>query len=223
VTVSGYVRASATFSGGTFASALTGFSRARQNVAAARARKALEPRPTNRSVRAVPGRPHRDPVQGGWAMPLPTIDPQIVARSGRALERYGPDFRYSHYASVRRLPVAVGGVAGVGALFALAQLPPARKALQQRLKAGDGPSAQRRARSWFTVTFVGTGGDERVVTRVSGGDPGYDETAKMLAESALALAFDDLPPTAGQVTTAVALGDALITRLRAAGMTFAVL
>ena len=41
-----------------------------------------------------------------------------------------------------------------------------------------------------------------VHTRVSGGDPGYTETAKMLAESALCLAFDDNPPTAGQVTTA---------------------
>ena len=29
----------------------------------------------------------------------------------------------------------------------------------------------------------------------------------MLAESALCLAFDDNPPTAGQVTTAVAMGD----------------
>jgi len=62
-----------------------------------------------------------------------------------------------------------------------------------------------------------------VRTRVSGGDPGYDETAKMLAESALCLAFDDNPPTAGQVTTAVAMGDRLITRLVKAGMRFEVL
>ena len=54
-------------------------------------------------------------------------------------------------------------------------------------------------------------------TRVSGGDPGYDETAKMLAESALCLAFDDNPPTAGQVTTAQAMGDALIARLQCCG------
>ncbi|MDT4964517.1 MAG: hypothetical protein QOF87_4164, partial [Pseudonocardiales bacterium] len=80
----------------------------------------------------------------------------------------------------------------------------------------------RRARSWFTVTFVGEGGGERVVTRVSGGDPGYDETAKMLAESALALAFDELPTTAGQVTTAAAMGDALLERLQLAGIKFEV-
>ena len=54
------------------------------------------------------------------------------------------------------------------------------------------------------------------MTEVAGGDPGYGETAKMLAESALCLAPDDLPPTAGQVTTAVAMGDALIERLQPA-------
>jgi saccharopine dehydrogenase (NAD+, L-glutamate forming) len=70
---------------------------------------------------------------------------------------------------------------------------------------------------------VGEGGGERVVTRVSGGDPGYDETAKMLAESGLCLAFDALPATSGQVTTAVAMGDALIDRLRKAGIAFEVL
>jgi short subunit dehydrogenase-like uncharacterized protein len=61
-----------------------------------------------------------------------------------------------------------------------------------------------------------------VFTEVCGGDPGYDETAKMFAESALSLAFDELPPTAGQVTTVQAMGDALTERLRTAGITFRV-
>ena len=39
----------------------------------------------------------------------------------------------------------------------------------------------------------------------------------MLAESALCLAFDELPPTSGQVTPAAAMGDALLERLRRAG------
>jgi len=55
---------------------------------------------------------------------------------------------------------------------------------------------------------------------VSGGDPGYGETSKMLAESALCLAFDELPESSGQVTTAVAMGDALMVRLRRAGIEF---
>ena len=45
----------------------------------------------------------------------------------------------------------------------------------------------------------------------------------MLAESALCLAHDDLPATAGQVTTAVAMGAALRERLQRAGITFEVL
>jgi len=45
----------------------------------------------------------------------------------------------------------------------------------------------------------------------------------MLAESALCLAFDELPETAGQVTTAQAMGDALLDRLQRAGMSFATL
>jgi short subunit dehydrogenase-like uncharacterized protein len=59
-----------------------------------------------------------------------------------------------------------------------------------------------------------------VHTRVSGGDPGYTETAKMLAESALSLAFDDNPPSSGQVTTAVAMGEHLTRRLIDAGIRF---
>jgi saccharopine dehydrogenase (NAD+, L-glutamate forming) len=42
----------------------------------------------------------------------------------------------------------------------------------------------------------------------------------MLAESALCLAIDELPKTSGQVSTATAMGDALITRLSTAGITF---
>jgi short subunit dehydrogenase-like uncharacterized protein len=221
--VSGYVRASAMISGGTFHSTLTGFSRARSHAAAARERKSVEGRPSDRTARNVRGRLHRDDINHSWAVPLPTVDGEVVARSARALPRYGPNFRYSHYASVKHLPTVVGGVVGVGALFGLAQIPPARKALLSWLKPGDGPSPEKRARSWFTVTFVGEGGGERVVTRVSGGDPGYDETAKMLSESALSLAFDELPSTAGQVTTATAMGDALLARLQEAGITFDVL
>jgi short subunit dehydrogenase-like uncharacterized protein len=138
------------------------------------------------------------------------------------VERYGPDFRYSHFVAVPHLWTAGGIVGGVAGLFVAAQIPPARTALLKRLPAGEGPSAAKRARSWFRVTFVGEGGGERVVTRVSGGDPGYDETAKMLAEAALALAFDDLPATAGQVTTVTAMGDALLTRLQKAGIGFEV-
>jgi short subunit dehydrogenase-like uncharacterized protein len=88
---------------------------------------------------------------------------------------------------------------------------------------GAGPSPEDREKGWFKVRFVGEGGGRRVVTQVSGGDPGYTETAKMLVESALSLAHDDLPETAGQLTPAIAMGDALIERLQRGGITFEVL
>ena len=106
--------------------------------------------------------------------------------------------------------------------MAAAQVPPLRNLLLKRVPQGEGPSERKRAKSWFTVQFVGEGGGERVVTRVSGGDPGYDETAKMLAESALCLLLDDNPETAGSVTTAQAMGDNLMARLVAGGITFEV-
>ncbi|MEU9516970.1 saccharopine dehydrogenase NADP-binding domain-containing protein [Streptomyces sp. NPDC048224] len=222
LSVDGYVRVGAAFSGGTFASALGQFARGRRLRAAALERRRHEPRLVGRRVVTPTGAPRFAGEVGAWALPLPTVDAQIVRRSAKALERYGPDFRYRHYAAVRHLPVAVGGVAAVGALLAAAQVPPARRWLSGRLAPGDGPSAERRARSWFSVRFVGEGGGRKVFTEVAGGDPGYDETAKMLAEAALCLALDTLPPTAGQVTTAVAMGDALTERLRAAGIDFRV-
>ncbi|MFD6169326.1 saccharopine dehydrogenase family protein [Streptomyces coeruleorubidus] len=222
LTVEGFVTADAAFSGGTFASALNQFARQREMAAAARDRRRHEPRLVGRRASAPAGAPRFAKEVGAWALPMPTIDPQIVRRSASALDRYGPDFRYRQYAAVRHLPVAVGGVAAVGALVAAAQVPPARRWLSGRLRPGDGPSPEKRAKSWFSLRFVGEGGGRRVYTEVSGGDPGYDETAKMLAESALCLAFDDLPKTAGQVTTAMAMGDALIGRLRAAGIRFRV-
>ncbi|WP_395575914.1 saccharopine dehydrogenase family protein [Streptomyces sp. BK79] len=222
LSVDGFVSVDAAFSGGTFASALGQFARGRQLQAAARERRRHEPRLVGRRAATPTGAPRFAGEVGAWALPLPTIDAQIVRRSAKALDRYGPDFRYRHYAAVRRLPVAVGGVAAVGALLAAAQVPPARRWLSDRLKPGDGPGPERRAKSWFSVRFVGEGGGRRVFTEVTGGDPGYDETAKMFAEAALALALDDLPPTAGQVTTAVAMGDALTERLEAAGIRFRV-
>jgi short subunit dehydrogenase-like uncharacterized protein len=111
----------------------------------------------------------------------------------------------------------------VGTVALLAPLPPTRKLLLKLKSPGEGPDEAERAKSWFKVKFVGEGGGERVVTEVAGGDPGYSETSKMLAESALCLAFDDLPESSGQVTTAVAMGDALLTRLQRAGITFRVL
>jgi short subunit dehydrogenase-like uncharacterized protein len=222
IRLEGYVRVGATFSGGTYHSTIHGMSRLRQSIQVARERRRLEPRPGGRRVRGVPGKPHHDAAAGGWVVPLPTIDPQTVVRSARALDRYGPDFSYSHYAVVKRLPVVAGIAAGAVTLTALAQIPPARRALLKLQDSGEGPSPEQRERSWFRVRFRGESDSGRVFTEVSGGDPGYSETSKMLAESALCLAYDQLPERSGQLTPAVAMGQALIDRLTRAGLEFRV-
>jgi short subunit dehydrogenase-like uncharacterized protein len=220
VAVRGVVRAGAIASGGTFHSAMGIMSRARETRAAAKARRAIEGRPEGRSSKAVAGKPHRDKVLGWWLLPLPTIDPTIVARSGAALPAYGPRFTYSHYAGAKKPWNAAAVALGAGAIMATAQVPPLRNFLLGRIKQGEGPDEARRAKSWFSVDFVGEGDGRTVHTRVRGGDPGYGETSKMLAESALCLAFDDNPKTSGSVTTAQAMGDNLTARLIAAGIRF---
>jgi short subunit dehydrogenase-like uncharacterized protein len=220
--VNGYARSNARFSGGTFHSAINGFARARQTVSAAKERRRQEPRAAGRKIHAAPARIHHDESLGGWTVPLPTIDGAIIRRSAAVLDRYGPDFTYGHHMVAKHL-ATVGAVAGgVGTVGLLAQLPPTRKLLLKLKAPGEGPSEAERERSWFKVTFVGEGGGKRVVTEVSGGDPGYGETSKMLAESGLCLAFDELPERAGQLTPAVAMGDALLTRLQKAGIAFRV-
>ncbi|GAA1921532.1 saccharopine dehydrogenase NADP-binding domain-containing protein [Nocardioides lentus] len=220
ITAYGVVRATGTFSGGTFHSALNAFGRAGEMRKAYAERRRAEPRPEGRRSRAVAAKPHRDSRLGYWLVPLPTIDPAVVARSGAALASYGPDFRYSHFAGTRTLRYAAGGLLGAGAIGLAAQVAPLRKALLSRVPQGEGPDEQRRERSRFTVDVVATAGSRTVHTRVSGGDPGYTETAKMLGESALCLLIDDNPTTAGQVTTAQAMGENLLLRLQNAGIRF---
>jgi short subunit dehydrogenase-like uncharacterized protein len=222
ISLEGFVRAGGMPSGGTYHSAVHIAGRLRQGVRVARERRNKESRPTGRRVRGVAGRPHNEPAAGGWVVPFPTIDPQTVLRSARALDRYGPDFSYSHYLVVGSLPKAVGLAAGAGTFVALCQLPPTRQALLKLRDPGEGPSPERRAKSWFRVLFRLRTDRLGVMTSVSGGDPGYGETSKMLAESALCLAHDDLPQLAGQLTPAVAMGQPLIERLQTAGIKFEV-
>jgi short subunit dehydrogenase-like uncharacterized protein len=220
ITVEGFVRTNGTFSGGTYHSTIEILSRLRQGKQAADERRRLEPRPPGRIVKGLTKPPHVDETGGGWVVAPPLIDPLVVLRSARALDRYGPEFRYAHYIVVKRLPTLAMLGAGAGALVALAQVKPTRELLLKYMDQGDGPSAAKRARSWFNVRFKGEGGGRRVIVEVSGGDPGYSETSKMLAEAALCLAHDTLPETAGQVTPAVALGHALRDRLIDAGIRF---
>jgi short subunit dehydrogenase-like uncharacterized protein len=220
--VQGFVKSNGSISGGTLHSAVGILSRLRPSMRVAAQRRSLEGPPPGRKLHNVTGTPHNEP-ELGWVLPLPTIDPQVILRSAAALPRYGPDFSYAHHLVAGNLPFAAAIAGGAFGALALSQLPPTRKLLLDRLQPGDGPSPQRRARSTFTLRFVGEGGGQRVLTEVSGGDPGYQETAKMLSEAALCLAQDDLPKLSGQLTPAVAMGPALRERLQRAGIAFTVL
>lgn len=223
LTIEGFVRSRGTFSGGTWHSAVRAFSQFREYRRAKK--KSGRPRPNGREVHGVRPRVHYEKELGAWACPLPTIDPQVVLRSARLLDEYGPDFSYGHYARVKRLPTVVAGAAAVGSIFALAQLPPTRALLLKVKDQGEGPSEAQRARSWFRVTFLARADGRTLVTEVAGGDPGYTETSKMLAESALCLALERerTPGLTGVITPAAAMGRPLIERLERAGITFRVL
>jgi len=207
-------------SGGTWHSVLEGMRDARSALRAQQ--KPIEAKNGRRVSRKKP-KLRRDP-ELGWLVPFPTIDPEIALRSAAVLPVYGPDFSYSHtlvlssFASVAALGL------GAAAVYGLSQLDTTRKWLGAMLTPGEGPSAEERAQSWFRLRFVASHAGDELVTEVSGGDPGYGETAKMLSEAGLSLAQDrdKLPGRSGVLTPAVAFGDVLIARLVRAGMVFRV-
>jgi short subunit dehydrogenase-like uncharacterized protein len=153
-----------------------------------------------------------------------------VVRRSNALRgfAYGRAFRYREAMSVGTSPLspvlAAVTKAGLGALVVGLALRPTRVLLDRLLpKPGEGPDERARKRGHFTMDlFTTTSTGARYTARVRGqGDPGYAATAVMLGESALALALDraELPASAGGVLTpATGIGDALVRRLRAAGM-----
>jgi short subunit dehydrogenase-like uncharacterized protein len=179
------------------------------------------------------------------SLPGPAVDPSLrgrlapfvmasyntrVVRRSNALRgwAYGRRFRYREVMSVGASPlsplIATGTKVAVAALAAGLSLPPTRFLLDRVLpKPGEGPDERTRREGHFTVDiFTTTTKGLRYTARVrAAGDPGYAATAIMLGEAALALAFDRdrLPPSEGGVLTpATGIGDALVDRLRAAGI-----
>ncbi|GAA2619682.1 saccharopine dehydrogenase family protein [Paractinoplanes durhamensis] len=160
---------------------------------------------------------------------MASYNTRVVRRSNALRDwTYGRQFRYREAMSVGASPlspvIAFATKLGLGALIVGLSMPPTRFLLDRMLpKPGEGPSEQARNSGHFTMDlFTTTTTGERYTARVRAkGDPGYAATAVMLGESALALVHDRdaLPPVEGGVLTpATALGDALVSRLRAAGM-----
>ncbi|OBF24983.1 saccharopine dehydrogenase NADP-binding domain-containing protein [Mycobacterium sp. ACS4331] len=166
---------------------------------------------------------------GAFAMAMPNS--RIVRRSNALLDyAYGRRFAYGEQISVGRsvaAPVFAAAVTGVSALTMglgsryFKHLP---RTLIDRVvpKPGEGPSEAARERGHYTVeTYTTTESGTRYrATFAQRGDFGYKATSVLLGESALALALDRdaLSPLTGVLTPAVAIGDALLTRLPAAGV-----
>lgn len=194
--------------------------------------RAAEPAVAPRSFEADLAWPRRDARLGQWVGPfvMAPFNTRVVRRSHALLDRaYGPHFRYREVVGLgtgATAPLKGALVSAVlGGLVAGLRFGPTRLLLDRLLpRPGEGPGQEARDNGMFALDVVAeTASGARYRTRVAARcDPGYAATALMLGESALALALDDgrLPDRAGVLTPAVALGEALAERLRAAGMTF---
>ena len=166
-----------------------------------------------------------------WKSPflMAAINTRIVRR-GHALQGnpYGQDFRYDEF--VQTGDGLAGRIKAYASAIPIGLLMRAKPgSLTMKLleyfapKPGEGPSQQVRENGFWVFDFLGILPDGEVVqARVKGDrDPGYGSTSKMLAEAAVCLALDELPPTYGVITPAMAMGDALLKRLQEnAGLNF---
>jgi len=219
IELSSYVSLDAQFSGGTMRSAIKVLANPPKSE------EIVVASPRGARVRIAKTKVERKP-QFGFVGPLLTVDPDVVTRSAAVLDRYGPDFSFAHYSVIGSLLRAIGAAWVMGVAVVMARFKPTRELLLRILpKPGTGPSDAQIAKSWFKIRFVAQSDGRTLETEVSGGDPGYGETSKMLAESALCLALDraSLPKASGLLTPAVAMGDLLLARLQRAGLRFRVL
>ena len=148
-----------------------------------------------------------------------------VVYRGHALAGFpwGRDFEYREMMGTKSLVTALGITAGLGALAAAMKRPRLRAWLRTKApQPGEGPSQQQRERGRWRVQLVAERGSDKLVYVAAdpAGDPGYQSTAKMLGESALCLAYDDLHSDGGVLTPSVGMGGALVERLRAIGLQF---
>ncbi len=220
-------------SGGTVASAMQTATEAGEDPAVRKLLAnpfALDPDPAGPHPRCP------DEVSIGWDSRLgmftaPFVMAQVntrVVRRSHALAGFpwGRDFCYrevmSTPGSARGLAMAVGITGGLGVLSVALRQPRLRQLVAARApKPGEGPSASARERGHWKTRFIAEGERNRLIYVASDrSDPGYGSTAKMLGEAALCLALDPLTSAGGVTTPSLAMGGALLDRLRRAGLTF---
>ena len=165
-----------------------------------------------------------------WIAPfmMEAINTRIVRRS-HALEGfpYGENFSYDE--AIKGGDGEEGKKKAQKIAFqaaALAARPgtPEKAIMDERMpKPGEGPDQAAREAGYFNCHLYLSLSDGKLAKGIVTGDmdPGYGSTSKMLAESAVCLAKDDLPEMAGILTPATAMGAPLVDRLIAnAGLTF---
>ncbi len=228
------------FSGGTAASLLNMFEEAADDPGIRRILGdpyALNPE-GRRSGPDGPDRasPFYDEDFASWTAPfiMAGINTRVVRRSNALMkDAYGADFRYDE---ATLMGPGIGGwvkaaafTAALGGTLAAAAIGPLRGLLARALPdPGEGPTPEQQEKGYFDILLYGEHPSDRgksLRARVTGDrDPGYGSTAKMLGESAVCLAKDELDVGGGFWTPASAMGSALIERLRArAGLTFDIL
>ncbi|MEL4356846.1 MULTISPECIES: saccharopine dehydrogenase family protein [unclassified Luteococcus] len=151
---------------------------------------------------------------------------QIVRRSN-ALQgwAYGRGFRYREMHDTGRGPAGLlrglRTAAMLPAFVAALATPGLRQVADRVLPApGDGPSDQARTKGHFTIeVHADTSSGRRVLASVADRrDPGYEGTAVMICQAALALAAGEGQAT-GVTTPAAGLGAGYAERLRRQGFT----
>ncbi|MCW2511590.1 MAG: enoyl reductase [Mycobacterium sp.] len=180
------------------------------------------------------GRDIAEELNGIWtgAFMMGAPNARIVRRSNALMGwAYGPKFRYAENMSLGSSVVApVAAAMGTAANAAVLELGSRyfdklpRKLLERVApKPGSGPSERARDNGHYRVeTYTTTSSGARYrATMAQQGDPGYKATSVLLGESGLALAFDRdaLSELRGVLTPAASLGDALLARFPAAGVT----
>lgn len=183
------------------------------------------------------GRDIAPELDGIWTagFAMAPVNTRIVRRSNGLLDwAYGRRFRYAEHMSAgssAAAPVLSGLATGIGKVTFgigghLLGLVPAGLLERVLPKPGTGPSRSRRENGYYrieTYTTTSTGARYRA-DMAQRGDPGYQATSVLLGECALALALDRdaLPDRFGVLTPAAAMGDVLLARLPAAGVTLEV-
>jgi len=168
----------------------------------------------------------------GWsgAGLMAIANTRVVRRSAALMQQnkkpYGKDFTFGEHGLFKTKKLAK--ITSYGLLFAVMIIAsPLRHIVRPfLLKPGEGPSKEARDKGWFRSTFIAQAedGEQKTCSIYGSGDPGYKSTSKLVCESALVLAKSDNLPGGDQyggvLTSAVGLGDELISRLKTAGIEF---